>query len=63
MRWILVGGLLALISGGLGCDSAECDENTDCTEVVCPDLTKFTVCKEDGSCFKLEDCPQGPGGW
>ena len=62
MRRVLAVGLVAVIAGILSCDSAECEENADCTEVVCPDLSKHTICKDDGSCLKLEDC-ETPSGW
>lgn len=64
MRWVVVCVWLGLIGGAslLGCGS-ECSEDADCNEVRCPDLTDHQICKEDGTCFVIEDCEQGSGGW
>lgn len=63
MRWVVMCGLLGLVGGAsvLGCGS-ECSEGADCNVVVCPDLTEHQICKEDGTCFTIEDCDNGPGG-
>lgn len=64
MRWLLACALVGLVSGAaaLGCDSGECEEDAECTEVVCPDETRHTMCKADQTCYTIEDCPKDTGG-
>lgn len=61
MRWLLVGVSLSLAAAFAGCEDPECEVDADCAEVVCPDLSKHRVCKDDETCFKIEDCPAGSG--